>query len=247
MRKIIVVFLIAVCAWIPFLGVNQNKVLAQESKVVPSQIRLEYSEDGILLPSLLVDGYIYTISLYAINDTGFEECLMENLQYGTIESPNVGSYLLKYDLINTATGVSSVETSILTILDVQAPELFLQGSYSDSLVVGDTLELLEVSVYDKSGETITNVSYKVYRDGMDVTASVENKKLALKAGEYTIIYTAKDSANNEGELVVTLSVAGEREEGEEESDSGCNSSLSVGILPVFAIVAGIMLKKKKEA
>ena len=204
-----------------------NTVLAQEDRVVLSEISIDYDENGNILPSILKDGYKYSVSLYADYDTEFQNCLMDNLQYGKIVFPGVGTYLLKYDLENISDGTKSVETAVLRLLDVQAPQLFLQGAYPDDLVKGDSVEILSASVYDNSGENLT-ATYKVFFKDADITDKVKDGKIELDGGEYSIIYYATDSAGNQGELITKIIVKGEEEKG------GCSSSIGYGCHLIFA-------------
>ena len=140
---------------------------------------------------------------------------------------------------------------------MQAPEIFLKTAYLDSYVKGNVLEISDVTIYDNSGETITDSTYKVFYEENDVTGLVENNKITLTAGEYIIVYQAEDSAGNKGELKVYISVAGEKTE-----SSGCaasmggfvdnNNMLGNGTLmiltlsAIFVVRHGINKKYKKE-
>ncbi len=86
--------------------------------------------------------------------------------------------------------------------DTQKPVVTV-GEYTDVYYDGDMLTLLSATVSDNSGEAVT-ADVDVYKDGDAV--AVQDGKVALTAGTYTIVYTATDSSGNTEKVERTVVV-----------------------------------------
>ena len=112
-------------------------------------------------------------------------------QYGRVNTDRLGTYLVRYQARDGAGNLSTVLTRTVIVVastptDTIAPVITLNGNTSIELTVGDT--------YNELGATAT--------DNVDpnVTVTTSGSVDTTTAGNYTITYTAQDSAGNTSTL-----------------------------------------------
>ena len=112
---------------------------------------------------------------------------------GTVDTNATGSYVLSYSATDAAGNSAAVVTRTVTVADLTAPVIALNGDAE--ITVGlDT-------VFTDPGATANDAV-----DGDITPVAVSNVDTAI-AGEYTVIYTATDTAGNETTATLTVTVA----------------------------------------
>lgn len=168
-------------------------------------------------------GASYTVKLYEEGKT--EE--LDIIEGSAYVFDKECKYTLKY-YITLATG-ENVEREI--IINVAAAKITVDGNYKAEYKAGDELVILDAYLPDGSKATV-----EVKKDGK--TIKLDGNTLVLEEGKYEIVYN--DATGVISSIAVSFEVTKKAE--------GCNSSFSTvaGVLSTMAIMAGVMLFKKKE-
>ena len=211
----------------------------QSEVIVPAKTEIVYSSKGNFLPSILSDQYTYNVSVYNVEDTEYTNPIEENVgMVYTFAKP--GTYGLKYTLTNLATNAVTYAYSVITVVDTETPKLFINGAYQDFYEVGANVSVLDVFIYDNADTNLTQYSYKVLLNGVDITARVIEGKLIIEKGSYEIIYSAEDKSGNVGTLSVYF--AG----GNPKTDNYDSCVASIGCAPLVGIgLAALVCLKQK--
>ena len=244
--KLTKILLLVLSLTIAFSFVVAKKTVgyAEGENIVVKEIQQNFSLEGNTLPSLLDDGYSYTVSVYAKDGTTLIE---ENISTYKYKFGTPGEYVLKWSLENLETGEKTTAISTIILKDVVVPSLYLNGGYDEFYTTGTQIDVLGINVLDDSGESITVFNTKVLFNGTEI--SIANGKIDLETGSYQIVYTAKDSAGNEGVLNVYFqAVESNDQQTSAPQKKGCGVIISVASLTaLIAVVAsGMFLMKKKE-
>ena len=198
------------------------------------------------MPAVLSDNYTYEISVYDINDTEYTQAIAENvgMQY-LFEKP--GKYALKYTLVNLETQEITYEYSVVTVIDCKSPVLFLNGAYADYYEAGESVSLLDVSIYDDADTDLTEYSYQVFLNGKEVTSNVSNGVLTVEGGSYEIVYSAMDKSGNIGTLNVYFNGAGDTTSDNINTVDGNSCSATIGAMPFLGVgLAGMLCALKRR-
>lgn len=216
----------------------------QIDTIVPAKSEAVYSSQGNYVPSILSDQYTYKVSVYNVEDTQYSQPIAEDvgMRYA-FAMP--GTYGLKYTLTNLETNEVSYAYSVFTLIDTDAPTLFINGSYQDSYEVGTSVAILDVAIYDNADSNLTEYSYKVLCNGVDVTNDVTEGKLTINKGSYEIIYTAEDESGNIGSLSAYFTSGNNEVVDNSSSDaSSCASTISMMPLIGMSLAAFVAVKMK---
>ena len=208
-----------------------------EEDLLPQKIETAYSETGNYLPTVLSENYYYEISVYDLDDTEYVSPIAENvgMKYSFAKP---GEYVLKYTLHDIATHEISYEYTIITVMDMESPVLFVNGAYKDWYAFGEQIPLLDVVIYDNADADLTEFSYRVLLEKVDVTSKVSNDTIIAENGSYEIIYSANDKSGNEGTLSVFFNagiVPNEKNNPEKKT-----SGALIGIMPYIGVGLGVI-------
>jgi len=110
---------------------------------------------------------------------------------GSVDTTTVGTYTLTYSTIDFS-GNEANATRVVTVIDVTAPVITLNGDQNITLIVGES--------YEELGATASDI-----RDG-DVNVTIDGSVDTSVEGTYSITYTAIDNAGNEVSKVRTVNV-----------------------------------------
>lgn len=177
--------------------------------------------------------------LFAASDTEFVEALTSE---GAYLFECAGDYVMRFTVLDGNTEVAS-KTFAFTVQETTLPELSLPA-YEESYTVGDRVTIQE-AVASNNSDAAIRVDYKVFLDGTDITASVQDGVLTVdRVGVYKIVYTAQtfDGKSAEGSVEFRA---------EEPEKTGCGTVGSFGdTVALAAILAAsavslLFLRKRK--
>lgn len=110
---------------------------------------------------------------------------------GSVDTDSIGEYTVTYTATDAA-GNESSETRTVTVVDVTAPVITLNGASELEYVFGET--------YEELGATATDDV------DSDVTVTVSGTVDTSSIGSYTITYSATDNAGNSSTTTRTVTV-----------------------------------------
>ena len=110
---------------------------------------------------------------------------------GTVDTATVGNYVVTYSAQDNS-GNEANTTRVVTVIDVTPPVLTLNGQA--------TITLVQNAVYNELGATALDAV-----DG-NVSVSISGTVDTSRVGNYTVTYTATDSAGNEANVTRSVEV-----------------------------------------
>ena len=159
---------------------------------------------------------------------------------GLLPFTQMGEYIIKYTVRDNF-GNETILTRTLTVGDFTAPTIETKSTIIAN--VGDTVNLSAESVEDYVDGAIKNYSIAVYKDGVRVSSG--KRFVAKDAGEYEVVYTARDKSDNEAtettRLIVKATAA------ETEKIGGCSSAMDGVVATVsVALILGVSILVRKR-
>ena len=202
-------------------NITVKAVFVQNS--LPETLELLVSETATLLPFPvgLPAGGRYTVALFDANDAEL------TITAGCYTFAVAGEYRLVYSITLPA-GVYTHEVAVV----VNNVIIQVNGTYAETYTAGDTLTLFAGTA------TGYEVECKVYLNGEEVT--VENNEITLKAGEYTVEYSAVDASLEKVSFTFTVTAKAA------SNLFDCQGTISGMPIVVLGFVALAMLKKKRD-
>ena len=113
---------------------------------------------------------------------------------GTVDTNTVGTYTLTYDATDAAGNAATSVERTVNVLDITPPVITLNGESAVNLFVGDAFSDPGATATDDVDGSVTVIT------GGDVVDTT-------KAGIYTVVYTAVDTAGNEATANRTVVVS----------------------------------------
>ena len=223
------------------VGLNANPVIKEfgvYALSVPAKKTVELSPTAQFLPQPdLMGDAVFTISVYSVKDTSFSNPMAENVTRFLF--PCAGEYLLRYTIIGLGQNEYQKTTvSSYLVVDTTPPTIVLEDRYEKKYKVGQSVKLIDASVFDNSREELT-YEITILRNGKKLPIS-ENVLKLERSGEYTLTYTVVDAGGNMGSAVFTFTAEG----------GGNTSWLWISISAIIAIigvsiVVGFIIRSKR--
>ncbi len=181
--------------------------VSAEEGLLSAQYRIELSSAAEMPPPLRSDAYYYTVSLYAGDDTEFQNPLCERMHETGYVFTKTGEYLLRYELVSAEDGTQQILSAKLFVEDSSKPIIETEGGYPEYAMIGDTIALLQGKASDNSGAALT-CTIRIFRGDEEVTSQVKEGAFTFeRSGEYRIEYSATDADGNEGTLTYSIEVS----------------------------------------
>ena len=188
---------------------------------LPAEWNVAVGSSATLLPipSGLPAGAHYTVKLY--NAAGEEQTISAN----SFAFAAAGEYKLVYE-ITLLSGTVTREVKV----KADTPKIVLSGSYKESYKAGETIDIVSAN----AGGVAVNVVVKFNGNVVEV----QDGKITLKKGTYTVVYSAEGAQD----VTVEFKVSGKGCKGLVETDSLMILAAAICAACVFAIV-----KKSKDS
>ncbi len=225
---------------------NYNVTLVEQKPVITLADELQeiyYTGMSLVLPTATAtnsyDSYPVTISV----KNGATDVAVAD---GRIVLTEAGEYVVTYAATYDTNRVTEKSLTFTVLVDAEAPEILIYGTYADHYEVGMTIEVLTARVVDDSDAPI-DVEVAIFKNNAAVEA--QNGQLVLEAGSYSIVYKATDAAGHSTEKTLSFTVG--TGSGAGESSGGCSGDIdSIGgtILPMMLALVpmGLFMAKKRR-